>query len=992
MSGWAPPPLPARWSTPARPAFVGRWAELTLFEEVWSAVCAGSRQVVFVGGEPGAGKSRLLAEVATTLHRHGTTVLVGTCAAEFGPPYQPFTEPLEALLGTRADPRHGERLSILAGRSLPDGAAPPSHEHRRTLYDAAVDAICDAAARKPLILALDDLHWAGPSSLQLLAHLVERTADCPMLVLATHRTTAPDRSPGLVRTVAQLHRLDGVRRLDLAGLAAEDIAQYLVREGRLSPRAARSAATVLRDQTGGNPFFLRELWRDYSARGGLGPDPAARRAPASVRDTILDRLERLTAPGRQTVELAAVVGEEVDVATVLAAAEWGRETTLAGLDEAVAFRLLEPVPPTDDALRFPHALARQAVLDLMAASRRLNLHAEVARAVESTAPASERRTQQLAFHYAQSQALGHTGKAVQYLTEAARGAARSLAHEDAAGWFEQAAALVGDGPERSGLVLAAADSHLLAGDFAHARALAEQVAASGADAEERLTGAVIFEDASWRPGLPGHRAVRLLADALARIQPDPADPRYIRGLASLGRALAFTGATEQAGSLGRRAIALARALGDDDLLANALQASLWNGLRPQDAPDKLDRAGELSRLAHRTGALGHLGPAAYYRGVISYLRGEPVALAQAHDDLTRTARATGQTFFDYMAGCMSYARQFLTGDFAGAHRTCELLLELGTSFGSDDTEGPCAVQTYMTRRESGGIEQVRMLISGDERPEDHWAPGLLALYTELELTEPSARLLAWLLDGRLARHRDSAQWPCVLVYAIEAALFLEDEAAARALRPMMAEYAGTNLVAGQFVAVFGSADRYLGALDSLVGEAGAADLLASALEMDTRMGATLHEAHTLAALVVHGRRTGAEPQRLEELAGRTRSLAEPLGLRRVLRLLGGAPPREPVRGPGGLTPRETEVLQLLGEGLLNREIAQRLVISENTAANHVRSILAKTGAGNRTQAAMFAATHGLLDPPLGRRRAGDPPAVRAAPSSRQVAPSPPSRR
>ncbi|OMQ16463.1 hypothetical protein A7K94_0202285 [Modestobacter sp. VKM Ac-2676] len=271
MSGWAPPPLPARWSSPARPSFVGRWAELATLEDVWTAVCAGSRQVVFVGGEPGAGKSRLLAEVATALHGHGAAVLVGTCAAEFGPPYQPFGAPLEALLGTRADPRHDERLSTLAGRSPPEDPTTPSHEYRRALYDAAVDSICDVAARQPLVLALEDLHWAGPSSLQLLAHLVERTADCPMLVLASHRTTAPDRSPGLVRTIARLHRLDGVRRLDLAGLAAEDIAAYLVQEGHLSPRAARSAAAVLRDQTGGNPFFLRELWRDHLARGGPRP-------------------------------------------------------------------------------------------------------------------------------------------------------------------------------------------------------------------------------------------------------------------------------------------------------------------------------------------------------------------------------------------------------------------------------------------------------------------------------------------------------------------------------------------------------------------------------------------------------------------------------------------------------------------------------------------------------------------------------------------------
>src|SRR6476661_4442627 len=121
MSGWTSPPLPVRWTRPERPAFVGRHAELATFEEVWTAVLAGSRQVVFVGGEPGAGKSRLLAEVAMTLRRHGAAVLLGTCAAEFGPPYQPFVEPVEALLGRVRDDDQGNRLRVLAGRGPADG-------------------------------------------------------------------------------------------------------------------------------------------------------------------------------------------------------------------------------------------------------------------------------------------------------------------------------------------------------------------------------------------------------------------------------------------------------------------------------------------------------------------------------------------------------------------------------------------------------------------------------------------------------------------------------------------------------------------------------------------------------------------------------------------------------------------------------------------------------------------------------------------------------
>ena len=305
MPGWTPPPLPARWASPGRPVFVGRRRELATLEEVWSAVTHGARQLVFIGREPGAGKSRLLAEAATALHRHGATVLLGTCVADFGAPYQPYVKPIVALLpglvhgqltipGTAGPDAAGtalkrlvDRLRTLVGRREPGEAGEPEREYRRELYDAAAVAVMAAADQRPLVLALEDVHWASPASLQLLSHVIERTADSRVLVLATHRTTAPERSASLVHTIAHLHRLDGVRRLDLSGLDSEDIAQFLVREAGVTAHRARGWATILRDQTGGNPFFLRELWRDLSARGG----PAAMRersfqAPASVRDAM----------------------------------------------------------------------------------------------------------------------------------------------------------------------------------------------------------------------------------------------------------------------------------------------------------------------------------------------------------------------------------------------------------------------------------------------------------------------------------------------------------------------------------------------------------------------------------------------------------------------------------------------------------------------------------------------------------------------------------
>ncbi|MGZ4485361.1 MAG: ATP-binding protein [Nocardioidaceae bacterium] len=963
--------MPVRWSGTAHPVFVGRAQELAVLEQVWGEAVAGARQVVFVGGDPGGGKSRLLAEVATVLHERGAAVLLGSCLEEFGPPYQPFVQPIEALVpdllsgllplarDTGGDATAlTDRLATLSGqRPSRAGAA----EHRRRLYDTAVAAFRAAAAQRPLVLVLEDLHWAGSTALQLLGYLVQQTADARILLLASHRTTAPDRSRPLGHAIASLYRLDGVRRLDLAGLDTEDIADYLIRDSGVSATRARAFAPLLRDQTGGNPFFLRELWRDLAARGG----PAALRttdfpAPESVRHTIETRLERLAAPHREVLELAAVIGEDFDSSTLVAASDWTHDTTLEAMDAAVDSGLVERAPGPDGSFRFPHALARQAVLGLLASSRRAHEHARVAQVIETRFPGSDRYIQQLAYHYAGAHTLGFADKAVRYLIQAAGVADRSLAHEDAARSLEQAASLTQDADERDTLLLAASRSHLLGGDFARARELAERVATSGSP-RHRVRAAIGYEAAAWRPGHPGQRSVELLSAALATIDRQPADPDYVRAIASLGRALAFTDSTDEARALGSRAIELAEALGDDNLLADTLQASLWHGLRPRDAPGKLERATRLSALAHRTGDLGQLGPAAYYRGAISYLRGDPVSMDVAYGDLVRTARATGQGFFGYMAGCMEYARQFVAGEFAAAERTCAGLMEMGESFGTDDTEGPYGVQTYMVRRETGALDQVRGLVTGDELPTDHWAPGLLALYTELGMTAPASRLLGWLLDHQLPRYERTAQWPGVLAFLVEAALALEDAAAARRLRGPLLEYAGLNLVAGQFVAVFGSADRYLGAVDSLLGTGTPEEWFAAALEMDTRMGAPVHEALTLTAHVRHLRRGHAEGRRVVELVDRARGLAEPVGHLRVLRRLDELTDAMPGSGRrDGLTTRETEVLRLLGEGLSNREIAGRLVISENTAANHVRSILAKTGSDNRTQAAIYAAAQGLL--------------------------------
>ena len=285
MGVWEAPPLPARAAGRAKPVFVGRATETAAAEQAWAAVRSGTRELIFIGGEPGAGKSRLVAEIAEALHRRGAAVLIGTCSPEPGRPYEPFAECLEQLLGGTAEGVLAEHMGGLAGELLrltplvrrhrPD-LQPPSGDdsgYRREFFDAVTDLLRSVGQDRPVVCVLEDLHWAGTPTLQLLSHVTQHSARSRLLLLCTHRTTAPDRSDELTYAIADLYRLDGVRRIDLPGLSADEVAQYLVAEGGLPVRRAREYATVLRDQTGGNPFFLRETWRDIVARGGPRPVP-----------------------------------------------------------------------------------------------------------------------------------------------------------------------------------------------------------------------------------------------------------------------------------------------------------------------------------------------------------------------------------------------------------------------------------------------------------------------------------------------------------------------------------------------------------------------------------------------------------------------------------------------------------------------------------------------------------------------------------------------
>lgn len=942
MRDWAAPRLPLRWSSADQPPLIGREVEIAELQSAWADCAAGRGRAVFVGGDPGVGKSRLVGEVCVHLHELGAVVLVGTCVPEFGAPYEPFLEPLRTLLPlvTGRLQGAGRQETIRYLRALTGGEVdPPAVSGQVRLYEAVVEAFRAAAEIHPLVVVLEDLQWADVATVRLLSRVVEATIAHRLLMIGTERTAAPDASVDLTDAVSRLGRLAGTRRIDLTPFGEAEISMYLMRRTGMTQRRSAEPARVLFDLTGGNPFLVRETW----ARVLAAVENGTRRVdmPETVHDLLRAPITALDARSRRVLQYAAVLGQDVDLGELIAVSETAREQTLEGVDAAVSLGLLEPPRQASDLYRFPHAIARQAVIDTLGSTQVTRMHAKIALVLEEQFPSAPRIVQRLAHHFEAARSLGYRDRAVIYLERAGeRGADCATTMRDA-----------------DALRLRAARCWIGTADFARARQIREVVAVEGSSTY-RVAAAIAFEEATWRPGLPGARAAEVLRAAADHADPEVGADQRIRCDAALGRSMVRSGDFERGQGLIEKAIDEARRLGDSATIAFALRASVTSTLRPTTLERSRARAVEAGRLWD--GSVDDLAHAcAHFRGTSSYIVGDLAGIELAEAMLQEAAHRSG-AYWHYGVACIRFVRRLSAGrleDAAAAQRLARLSEQ---EFKSDFTLGASALQSYMVRREEGSLDRIASHISGDEALDEHWAPGLLALYTELEMSAPARKVMVWLLDRVSISARDSGDWPAQLSFLVDAAVWLEDQESAARIRPWVQEYSGMNLLAGHFIAPFGSADRCLGAIDSLCGAGDPERSFAAALEMDRRMDAALHVALTWAAVAAHRRRAGAGESAVREAVDAGWAIAEPAGLVRILRLLRG--PAEGVRpkGPDGLTAREIEVIGLLAQGLTNKELAARLVLSEHTVANHVRSILFKTRAENRTQAAMYARERGLV--------------------------------
>ena len=977
-----PAPLRLASSTP----FVGRARERSALNALLPRAEGEGRRIGLVGGEAGSGKSRLVREFAQEAAADGVVVLYGACDAVVRTPYGPFVKAIDGLVrGTDTESLRagigatggelGRLFPELRGRlgDLPDPIAGDADTERHRLHTAVTDLLADSARRAPVLLVLEDCHWADTPSLLLLRHLAHSAADARILVLATFRDTEADVPAELADTLADLRRREEIVRLHLGGLSIDEVASFILQAAKAQALEPPGLAAELRDLTEGNAFLVCELWRTLVETGLVALDGDTVRltrplgdvaTPESVREVVSQRLSRLGTATRDLLELAAVTGPDFDLAVLRNAA--ANDTPLSeALEPAIRCGMIEETPSQGLTFRFTHELVRRALYDRLTSLRRAELHLAVAEALEAEEGDRDARAlADLAHHFMAAAPIDPAGRAVEYNLLAARAAASALAYEDAAAGLRAALEIgIDDEHARATVYLELGWLQFRSGGsfdaFASIREAAT-IARRLGDGELLAQAAIGYENAGWRPAVRDPYALELLEEASSALSPDDS-PLRVGLLAGLARALDLRGNRRRGVVVRESAIAMARRIDDRRGLATTLVRAYWSR-GETELEEILEMLTEARDIGVELGDMEITAEAMEWRVATLMALGE---LEAARDQLVVVrdlAQQTRQPFIIHVAEHYAAALALLDGRLAEADEAAERSREWGQLLTGRDTFGVYGIQMFGIRREQGRLAElapVIRLVALDGRADGAWRPGLAALLAELGMVDEARNELVRVRAEGLDVLRLSL-WLASLTCLADAASIVEDVPTAELVYPELEPLAGTNVMIGQGVACYGAADRYLGMLAATLGATAlAAGHFEAALALNRRMGATTWVAHTA---YEYGRllATTGEPDRAAAMLTEAAALGTRIGMPALLariQAVGGTPPSSL---PDGLSAREAAVLRLVAQGRSNREIGAELFISEHTAANHVRSILRKTASANRTEAASYAHRRGLV--------------------------------
>lgn len=928
-------PFPATLPVSTRP-FVGRREETTVVRDAWRRTTDGDSEVVLIGGEAGAGKTRLATEVARELHARGAIVLSGLNDSELSLPYQPWVMVIDQLLRQLppaiVDERRSELATLrvldpridrhLSGRQRSEVVDPEVQRH--LLLQAFASLLGCASGIAPTLLVIDDLHWAGQQTLDVLRYLVRTEPVSRMLILGTFRDSGDGPGDPLGASLADLRRVERATRLKLTGLDRGSVLE-LVAACRGGPRSDDvDVGEMVAHRTGGNPFLVWELC--------LHLGDADARVPDSVIEVVGTRTQRLSPSARRAAEVIAVAANRVPLVVLADAAALDGDVASA-VAELVDSGLVDEVAGPAPEYQYAHALLRDAVAASLVGPTRMQVHFALAQAIER-AHAADRRgvLPQLARHYAASADAGGRDKAVYYGGRAAAQARQTAAYDEGVSAIRTVLdAVSGAGPDVVDLAVDLIDLLQRSGHHVESLAVGRDAFRSAqamGDVARQAEVALQCERVNHLAGGGVPEVKEMLAAVLAQLGDVDGDARIrVRLRSALGRARSLAG-DEDAGELMESALSDARALGDEEALALALEVSMLGAQAPEV---QLARSYELERLTTSLRDPWAAMWATANRVRVLLVLGRLTEAADELDAHRLVAYRHRFALFQFMSCVLQSVLHLAGGRFEEAEASAEEAEAIGVSDEGRSGSGIYGLLMFTIRREQGRLEEMRPVLALLTKTKDRagiWSPGAALAAAELGyLDEARTYYDAVSPDGFSRVPRDNV-WPAALDFLCETALLLDARTDAPVLLEELAAFGGRSLTAG-FTTSFGPTDRLRAALSELAGRHDDADrLIASARSFAVRSGSPVWLA------------------RVEETDT-------------WIRTSRGQVPPAPIR-PAGLSLREGEVLALVVQGRTNREIADRLVISPNTAANHVRSILQKTGCANRAEAAAYAVRKGLV--------------------------------
>ncbi len=979
---------------------VGRERELAALIERLAAARRGEGGVVLVAGEPGIGKTRLLSEFAARTRADGLCVLAGRAYEGEGlPPYLPFVEVLRAYARGRGDTPLREALGDDAEavarllpelrRLLPRGKARAGEPDRYALFEGVCACLRRVAADAPgLLLVLDDLHWADKPTLLLLLHLARQVQSAPLLVAGAYRTTDLPRSHPLSEALAELRRERLSERLLLPSLSQFEATTLIAGLSGVQPAAA--VVEAIYQETDGNAFFVEEVVQHLAEEGRDLRDPAAALGglgiPEGVREVLGRRLSRLSEAANELARAAAVLsdGSAFELLPALLGAERGVLTE--ALEETLSAGLLRR---DGDGYGFSHALIRQTLLEELSLPRRQHLHLRAAEALEQVHAANLKpHAAALAGHLRQAGAAADAAKTLHYTKLAAQEAEAVFAWEQAANHWQAAldamkATGEPDPRERCELLLALGEAQWRTAAFPAWKETFLQAARAGGTPEQRAQAALGYAEVAGI-GEQAMTAIDLLEEALTALG-DADSPVRARTLGLLAEVLLWSGQPEARGlALTAEALAMARRLGDPHTLAFTLNERLWALSGAEFLVEREAAAVELIAVAAQIGNVDLRFKGHRWHAGNLLQRGEMRAVDQEVSVLVGLAEQFCQPHYRAQAFGLQCIQALRDGRIEDYERYAAELAALRAHTHSPWSQLSAALHAFAQYRLCGQLADTEAALreAVQALPSFPLPRAALALLLAEARREAEARDLIDSLSANEFRDLPrNWMWLNTIVWLAGASHALAEPRSAAALYSLLLPLAGRYTAGGDTgtasAATEGVVDQFLALLATALGRTEAAERhFAAALDLNQRMAAPVALAQTqreyAAMLLRRGKRQ--DLPRARALLEAAIATCEELGMAywaekaRVLLAqprLARAQPAKPAL-PDGLSEREVEVLRLAAEGRSNAEIAAALVISPFTVLRHMNHIFAKTGAGNRTEAAAYAHRRGLVGDAGGR--------------------------